>query len=743
MLKRLELQGFKSFAKKSVLEFGSPITSIVGPNGSGKSNVAEAFRFALGEQSIKSMRGRKGEDLIWNGTTEMPKSSRASVKITFDNRKKFLNLDFEEVTVERAVYRDGVNEYFLNGTQVRLRDIVEMLAPTHIGPSGHHIISQGEADKILNAKMPERKAMIEDALGLRIYHYKKQESEKKLLKTEENIKQVGSLRRELSPHIKFLKRQFEKLQKNKELRLELRKIFGGYLTLERAYLDREKERLVGEKNVPQASLVRLEKELQVKTKMLKTGAPDEKKTRLFDLEKSLGELRVEKDSLTRNLGRFEGQIASLKRVIELNKNTSIEKLNISREEVEKLEKELKDFSAKIENSTDISFLKSIFKKFLQGISSLLRSEKVVEKDNNYEVELARLEGEKSTLELKIVGTRKREEDIQNSFKILQDEIEKEKDVSRDLERSVFRMKAEESSLRAAIYHLEESEKRLSFEEQNFQNDLKEAKVVSGEAVLDFLKKEAKVAPNADRIALKREIEKIKIRLEEAGGIGPDVEKEFNDITARDIFLEKELADLQTSSDSLKKLIKDLEVELNESFKSGVLKINDRFNTLFALMFDGGSASLTVVKERMRKKKNDEDEAGEILDENNPDFIGDEEEREGLDIKVSMPRKKVRGLEMLSGGERSLISIALIFAVSQVNPPPFLILDETDAALDEANSKRYGDMLESLAKSSQLILITHNRETMSRAGVLYGVTMGKDGYSKILSVAFEEALAVAK
>ena len=741
MLKRLELQGFKSFAKKSVLEFQSPITSIVGPNGSGKSNVAEAFRFALGEQSIKSMRGRKGEDLIWNGTSEVPKSSRASVKITFDNRKKFLNLDFEEVTVERAVYRDGVNEYFLNGTQVRLRDIIEMLAPTHIGPSGHHIISQGEADKILNAKMSERKAMIEDALGLRIYHYKKQESEKKLVKTEENIKQVGSLRRELSPHIKFLKRQFEKLQKNKELRLELRRLFGGYLTLERAYLDREKERLGLEKNAPKDALSRLEKELQVKTKMLKTGAPDEKKIRLFDLEKSLGDLRVEKDSLTRNLGRFEGQIASLKRIIELSKNVSVERSSISREEVEKLEKELKDFSEKVESSNDVAFLRGIFKKFLGGISNLLRSENIREKNDHYEVELARLEEEKSTMELKIVGTKKREEDIQNSFKVLQDEIEREKDVSRDLEKSVFRMKSEESELRARIYHIEESEKRLSFEEQNFQNDLKEAKVVSGEAVVDFLKKEAQVAANADRIALKREIEKIKIRLEEAGGIGPDVEKEFNDITARDIFLEKELTDLQASSDSLKKLIKDLEVELNESFKTGVLKINDRFNTLFSLMFDGGSASLTVVKERMRKKKEGTDDPDEILD--SAELEGEEEEREGLDIKVSMPRKKVRGLEMLSGGERSLISIALIFAVSQVNPPPFLILDETDAALDEANSKRYGDMLESLAKSSQLILITHNRETMSRAGGLYGVTMGSDGYSKILSVAFEEALAVAK
>ena len=121
----------------------------------------------------------------------------------------------------------------------------------------------------------------------------------------------------------------------------------------------------------------------------------------------------------------------------------------------------------------------------------------------------------------------------------------------------------------------------------------------------------------------------------------------------------------------------------------------------------------------------------------------EEEEEGLDIKISLPRKKIRGLEMLSGGERALTSIALIFAVSQVNPPPFLILDETDAALDEANSRRYGDMLETLAGSSQLILITHNRETMSRAGIIYGVTMGKEGFSKILSVAFEEAVAVAK
>src|SRR3990167_9587301 len=170
MLKRLELAGFKSFAKKTELHFKTQVTGIVGPNGSGKSNVAEAFRFALGEQSIKSMRGKRGEDLIWNGSTEISRSNRATVKLVFDNSsgdetgsKKLFNIDFDEVIIERVVNRDGSNEYFLNGSLVRLKDVIELLSEAHIGASGHHIISQGEADKILSANIKERKEMIEDA----------------------------------------------------------------------------------------------------------------------------------------------------------------------------------------------------------------------------------------------------------------------------------------------------------------------------------------------------------------------------------------------------------------------------------------------------------------------------------------------------------------------------------------------------------------------------------------------------
>ena len=192
-LKSIELSGFKSFGKKSELVFQSPIASIVGPNGSGKSNVAEAFRFVLGEQSMKSMRSRKGEDLIWGGSPALPRMNRGAVRVTFDNSKRLLDIDFKEVVVERVVYRDGQNEYLLNGTQVRLKDVIRLLAGANIGGSGYQIISQGEADRILNASPKERREMVEDALGLKLYQHKKIESERKLEETGVNIEKTRSL----------------------------------------------------------------------------------------------------------------------------------------------------------------------------------------------------------------------------------------------------------------------------------------------------------------------------------------------------------------------------------------------------------------------------------------------------------------------------------------------------------------------------------------------------------------------
>ena len=215
-------------------------------------------------------------------------------------------------------------------------------------------------------------------------------------------------------------------------------------------------------------------------------------------------------------------------------------------------------------------------------------------------------------------------------------------------------------------------------------------------------------------------------------------KEYKETSEREEFLTRELGDLEKSAASLRDLIRDLDTRLATEFENGLKNINKEFEKLFAKMFDGGEAELVLTKEESGAKSG---HAGEASSE---DFEEDSSEVEsGLEIKVSLPRKKVKSLMMLSGGERALTSIALIFAISAVNPPPFIILDETDAALDEANSKKYGDMIEHLAQYSQLILITHNRETMSRAGVIYGVTMGSNGISKVLSISFAEAREVAK
>jgi chromosome segregation protein len=276
--------------------------------------------------------------------------------------------------------------------------------------------------------------------------------------------------------------------------------------------------------------------------------------------------------------------------------------------------------------------------------------------------------------------------------------------------------------------------------ERFDQEIKEAGFLFGPAFLHSLHS-SQSQDGLDMYDLKRSIDRLKIRLEEHSGIGNDVVSEYENTKERDAFLTKEMVDIETSIKNLESLIVDLKKVLDERFTKGVETINERFGDFFKTMFGGGSAFLSITVEKKRKKKSDT----EVLDEEELEEISDAPEgfERGIDVHVNLPDKKVKELSMLSGGERSLVSIALLFAISQVNPPPFLVLDETDAALDEANSRRYGDMVERLSEYSQLIVVTHNRETMSRATVLYGVTLGADSGSKLLSIKFDEAVKVAK
>ncbi len=746
-LKTLELNGFKSFAQKTVLEFGNPIVCVVGPNGSGKSNVVESIRYVLGEQSMKSMRGKSGLDLIFKGSKNLSKGSHASVSIYFDNSDKIfklendngdnINLNFDTVSISREVFSDGLNKYVLNGTEVRLKDIHNLLASVNIGSSGHHIISQGEADRILNANIQDRREMVEDALGLKIYQYKIKESTRKLERTEENMKEVTLLRRENAPHLNFLKKQVEKFEKGKVMQAELTVLYKEYLKKEDVYLEKEKAHLLAERNKIKSELESVAGKISL-TEDKNSSAGNKKIEELRLVEKKINEISAVKSEMERKLGRIEGMIEMEERRAEQKEDV----VEISQEEVKSVINE-------INQSIDLAFGKesvSEIRDILGRIKDILKKfspEKGETANKNFEIQ--NLKKTQNEILAEMAKIEEEEAKIRQTIEKLKEDLNKETEALRDLEREKFTYKVRHQELTSALELISIKEGSLKAREDSFQNEMKEGVALIGQEILAYKNHQISESTEGEisQEDLKRKIERIKIKLEDAGlGSGVEVMKEFKEVTERDEFLAKEMEDLTKSIESLKKLIADLKEKIDIEFKEGVKKINVEFQEFFSLMFGGGTGSLSIIAPAKKKKAEKEVE----FDEEEIEIEMEEEEEmlpEGIEINVSLPHKKVKELHALSGGERSLTSIALLFAMSQVNPPPFLVLDETDAALDESNSRKYGDMLEKLSKHSQLIVVTHNRETMSRAGALYGVTIGANGASKLLSVKFEEATQIAK
>src|SRR3989338_7295114 len=683
-LKRIEVAGFKSFGKKAVLEFNSQITAVVGPNGSGKSNVAEAIRFVLGEQSMKSMRGKRVEDLIFNGSHSAGRANRGSVTIAFDNSRREFSLDFDEVSIAREVYRDGTNQYFINGSQVRLRDVFELLSAVHIGASGHHMISQGEADHILNANPKERREMLEDALGLKIYQYKRAESERRLEKTELNMKEADALRREIAPHLRFLKKQVEKLQEGKELRERLLGLYREYLKREEMYIEYKKKDIAGRKHGPTNELADLNMKIErARQELAKESAGDEKSERLLAVESRLRDARKRHDELSRTLGRLEGIVEFEEKQLKKKQAALVhkEETPIRLGDVEALASELEEEFLNGERSNDLNDIKNVFSKLRNVIRSFIARHKekagqqsLTEEDHR---ELSALKDEKAKAEgsLREIGEESRV--LEGKYQAVKAEIDQEKERSRDTERALFAMMARRGELQGELARMRGEEENLAREARHLDEELNEAKVLLGEVVLDYSSvvidtEGVMKEPREEQETRRRAIERGKIKLEDIGAAGgEDAEKEFKETSERDIYLEREIEDLVKTQESLRNLIVELNEKLGTEFKEGEKKINKQFSEFFKLMFGGGGAELHIVKIERRKRRDTDIDLSDIPGEQSPELAEGEEEaeEEGIDIAVSLPHKKIKGLQMLSGGERALTSIALLFAISQVNPPP--------------------------------------------------------------------------
>lgn len=309
-LKKIEVQGFKSFANKLLFEFDNGITGIVGPNGSGKSNIADAVRWVLGEQSAKQLRGSKMEDIIFAGTETRKPVSFASVSLTIDNSDKKLDIDYSEVTVTRRVFRSGESEYLLNGNTCRLKDINELFYDTGIGKEGYSIIGQGQIDKILSGKAEERRELFDEAAGIVKFKKRKNETQKSLDNESQNLIRINDILAELEKQVGPLARQSDKAKEYLRLKEYLKKYEVNLFLLEESSTKGELTKVTGNLDIVNEELEKAGNRLEEIKSVY-----DEKDNEVSELTARIDELTAKKNQAEIDKNRLESQIEILKEQI--------------------------------------------------------------------------------------------------------------------------------------------------------------------------------------------------------------------------------------------------------------------------------------------------------------------------------------------------------------------------------------------------------------------------------------------
>ncbi len=875
-LEKLEIQGFKSFANKNLLVFPGMvgktkrgITAVVGPNGCGKSNVADSVRWALGEQSMKMLRGKKSEDVIFSGSDKKGRLGMAEVSMYLNNESKQAPIDYSEVVITRRLYRNGDSEYLLNNSRVRLSDIQMLLAKAKFGQKTYSVIGQGTVEGFLNTSLSERKEFFDEATGVKQFQIKRDDSLNKLRLSYENLDQAGMLLSEIEPRLKSLTRQVNKLHKRGEIEAELKRRQRDYYaahwhdihTKFKNYNERflEKERVRLEKD----------KKIAVLTKELdRMEAEDKSLAGLGELQAKLNQAQTAKDDLTRQLARAEaefelrleasgqfdlswlhskreeliGELAKIEEEINgLNANIEPEqaklksltagqseleqkfnRLNeailsaktvLSDRDLDQIQTELKLSLTELERAeaeTDVDRLKAVMVKIKDKLRAVLKLSLKRPREENLEhmhEELMKITREKDALSARMNDSALRISARSERVKLL---AEKKSGLARELSDITAKLDkdragngADNSGLEALKNMIEKADREINlvkekinafsseeeakrsrlFEAQrNIQAtqeeinrlsvDLNELKINSTryETRLEDLEIEirqqygdlSKVREHRPQAEMNYEdssekINNLKRQLDQIGGIDPEVEKEYTETKERFDFLSGQVTDLTDAIGSLEKVVKELDLTIKERFDKEFKVIADKFNEYFKILFHGGNGKIIKVMEREIREMEPEEGEPALADETSQPGVKTDEKfapvdmkkikflqkhnatgLAGIEIQAVPPGKKIRSIAMLSGGERAMTAIALICAIISANPSPFVILDEVDAALDEANSERLAKILDDLSHKTQFIVITHNRASMRRANILYGVTMGDDGVSKLLSIKLDEA-----
>jgi len=698
-ISKLEIFGFKSFAKKETILFNSGITGIVGPNGCGKTNIVDAIRWVLGEQKTKRLRSSKMEEVIFNGASNVKPLGLCEVFLTIENNKGLLPVEYSEVEIGRRLYRSGESEYFINRNNCRLKDISNLFVDTGLTSDAYSVIELNMIEQILSDKDDSRRKMFEEAAGVNKYKSKRRSALKKFDLNSRDLERIDDIIVEIQLQVKALDLQLKRFKRHEKLSRELKEL----------EIDLSSARIMDLDNI----IVPLESMLKKKNTLLKKNT-SKKEVESVEFDNARDAYLKEKEELSKMKAKVDKLTENLLSEIQEKNQESSKGVGLLEDELQKKINQLNQF--------DKDYIKIVSNKDVTKTLSTESKEKfknknytVIETDKKYDKLKASIKDYKD----KIDKYRKDKEfdfsKMDESIKNIQDKInsnnldleKKENDVNKafiNMETIRAKLDSDKFSKDDLFYEIKEAEMKIA------ESNLKKSQIM--QTMVEKFGKDIKLKSlkeyNISDMVFR--VEKIKRSIESIGPINWAVKDEHEEKSARLNNLLNQKSDLIDAENNLKEAIKKIDNIAQEQFFETYNKVRDNFETMFTVFFNGGKGSL------------------ELSDPDDP-------LNSDINIFAQPPGKRNNSLKMLSAGEKSLTAIALLFSIYQYKPSPFCILDEIDAPLDDINIKKFTDVIKDYSKTTQFIMVTHNKLTMESADCIYGVTAEKQGISKLMSIDF--------
>jgi chromosome segregation ATPase len=764
-LSSITIKGFKSFPERTRLVFSPGVSVVVGPNGCGKSNITDAVLWALGEQSPLTVRGQTMQDMIFAGGEEQSPRRYAEVEVVLENSDgAAAGSEFSEISIRRRLERNGDGEYRLNGARCRLVDVIEVLADANLGREMHSVISQGRVEEIVHSKPRDRRLLVEEAAGLGKHRKRRRRAQLKLERTQENLDRALDVEREARSRLRPLKRQAHAADIQARLEREAGELRASLLADELRMHSSELDGAEREAAKAREARQRVEAE-QAKVNRRRTeieerlAQRDRERTevwgRLTALRAAHERLSVRSEALSVRRAELAGELERRRAALGALADevptsggeagddpvgSGLGRISSALETAgEALERARAADSGSL-RATEVARVREASERAARGAR---RVEELLgrRRQDSLESRISAATGLLERLDALLEATAEARAAIGERAAGLESRMLDQHDAD-DVTAQLRACSQAEAELQSRLHAMGESVTEAEVRATHLRDRRDE---VAGELerIAPGLGREIEPASEAlspeERDQIERKHERLARRREALGPVNPLAEQEYSDALAHVGELEEQREDLESALAELQGLIRDTDRKIRAAFEETFEATERNFEELIEHLFPGGRGRLRLVGEPgprlvLGGGASDEDaQGGEPgTDPAAPGVEDEDAAGTGVEIEVTPAGKATRRLSLLSGGEKALVALAFVFAVFLARPSPFYILDEVEAALDDANIDRFLQLVRRFSGRAQFVIVTHQKRTMDAADVLYGVSMGKGGATKVVS-----------